>query len=213
MQEYIILFLFIITGYLLGSIPFGYIIAKRKNIDITKQGSGNIGATNVSRSLGPKYALLVAVLDILKALLPIYIASYYISNDWYMLFVIITPMIGHIFPIWLNFKGGKAVSPVLGDGLVPCDGWDCTSDDLTGMVGSIFDLVAFQIVPALAVIGFVIAGIIMITSGGDPAKFNQGKSAMIAIAVGLIIVYLAWAIVKLFIDIIGGAEWTKMFFQ
>ena len=112
MQEYIILFLFIITGYLLGSIPFGYIIAKRKNIDITKQGSGNIGATNVSRSLGPKYALLVAVLDILKALLPIYIASYYISNDWYMLFVIIAPMIGHIFPIWLNFKGGKAVSTV-----------------------------------------------------------------------------------------------------
>ena len=106
-----------------------------------------------------------------------------------------------------------AVSPVSGDGLVPCDGWDCTSDDLTGMVGSIFDLVAFQIVPALAVIGFVIAGIIMITSGGDPAKFNRGKSAMIAIAVGLIIVYLAWAIVKLFIDIIGGAEWTKMFFQ
>ena len=112
MQEYIILLFFIIAGYLLGSIPFGYIIAKKKNIDITKQGSGNIGATNVSRSLGPKYALLVAVLDILKALLPMYIASYYISNDWYMLFVIIAPMIGHIFPIWLNFKGGKAVSTV-----------------------------------------------------------------------------------------------------
>ena len=106
-----------------------------------------------------------------------------------------------------------AVSPVSGDGLVPCDGWDCTSDDLTGMVGSIFDLIAFQIVPALAVIGFVIAGIIMITSGGDPAKFNQGKSAMIAIAVGLIIVYLAWAIVKLFIETIGGEDWTMEFFK
>jgi len=106
-----------------------------------------------------------------------------------------------------------AVSPVLGDGLVPCDGWDCTSDDLTGMVGSIFDLIAFQIVPALAVIGFVVAGIIMITSGGDPAKFNQGKSAMIAIAVGLIIVYLAWAIVELFIEIIGGENWTMEFFK
>ena len=106
-----------------------------------------------------------------------------------------------------------AVSPVLGDGLVPCDGWDCTSDDLTGMVGSIFDLIAFQIVPALAVIGFVIAGIIMITSGGDPAKFNRGKSAMIAIVVGLIIVYLAWAIVKLFIETIGGEDWTMEFFK
>ena len=106
-----------------------------------------------------------------------------------------------------------AVSPVLGDGLVPCDGWDCTSDDLIGMIGSIFDLIAFQIVPALAVIGFVVAGIIMITSGGDPAKFNQGKSAMIAIAVGLIIVYLAWAIVELFIEIIGGENWTMEFFK
>jgi hypothetical protein len=106
-----------------------------------------------------------------------------------------------------------AVSPVLGDGLVPCDGFDCTSDNLTGMVGSVFNFIAFQIVPALAVVGFVIAGIIMITSGGDPGKFNQGKSAMISIAVGLMIVYLAWAIVKLFIDVIGGAEWTKMFFQ
>ena len=106
-----------------------------------------------------------------------------------------------------------AVSPVLGDGLVPCDGWDCTSDDLTGMVGSIFDLIAFQIVPALAVIGFVVAGIIMITSGGDPAKFNRGKSAMLAIAVGLMIVYLAWAIVELFIEIIGGEDWTMEFFK
>ena len=81
------------------------------------------------------------------------------------------------------------------------------------MIGSIFDLIAFQIVPALAVIGFVVAGIIMITSGGDPAKFNQGKSAMIAIAVGLIIVYLAWAIVELFIEIIGGENWTMEFFK
>jgi len=106
-----------------------------------------------------------------------------------------------------------AISPVLGDGLVPCDGWDCTSDDLTGMVGSIFDLIALQIVPALAVIGFVVAGIIMITSGGDPAKFNRGKSAMLAIAVGLMIVYLAWAIVELFIEIIGGEDWTMEFFK
>ncbi|MFA5228347.1 MAG: pilin [Candidatus Paceibacterota bacterium] len=105
------------------------------------------------------------------------------------------------------------VSPVLGEGLVPCDGFDCTSDHLTGMITGIFDLLVLQIVPAIAILGFIIAGIIMMTSGGDPAKFNQGKTAMIAIAVGLVIVYLAWAIVKLFIDVIGGAEWTQMFFE
>jgi glycerol-3-phosphate acyltransferase PlsY len=122
MQEYIILAFFIITGYLLGSIPFGYVIAKIKKIDITKQGSGNTGATNVSRSLGFKYALLVAFLDIFKALLPIYIASYYISNDWHMFFVIIAPMIGHVFSIWLNFRGGKAVSTVFA-AIIYITGW------------------------------------------------------------------------------------------
>ena len=105
------------------------------------------------------------------------------------------------------------VSPVLGDGLVPCSGFDCTFDDLRGMIGGVVNFVLFQIVPVLAIIGFLVSGIIMITSGGDPGKFNQGKTAMIAIAVGLMIAYLAWAIVKLFIDVIGGAEWTKLFFQ
>jgi len=105
------------------------------------------------------------------------------------------------------------VSPVLGDGLVPCSGFDCTFDDLRGMIGGVVNFVLFQIVPVLAIIGFLVSGIIMITSGGDPGKFKQGKTAMIAIAVGLMIAYLAWAIVKLFIDVIGGAEWTKLFFQ
>lgn len=104
------------------------------------------------------------------------------------------------------------VSPVLGDGLVPCDGFDCTSDDLTGMVGDVFNFIAFQLVPFLAIVGFLVAGIIMITSRGNPEKFNQGKSAMVSIAIGLIIVYLAWTIVKVFIDVLGGAEWTKTFF-
>ncbi len=107
------------------------------------------------------------------------------------------------------------VSPVLGaeeGGLVPCDGFDCTSDDLTGMVGDVFNFIAFQLVPFLAIVGFLVAGIIMITSRGNPEKFNQGKSAMVSIAIGLVIIYLAWTIVKVFIDVLGGAEWTKTFF-
>ncbi len=122
MQEYIILSLFIVLGYLFGSIPSGYLIAKRKNIDIRQKGSGNIGATNVSRSLGPKYALLVALLDISKALIPIFLAKMYISSDWQMFFVIIAPMIGHVFPVWLNFKGGKAVSTVVA-AIIAVVGW------------------------------------------------------------------------------------------
>jgi len=106
----LLLIFFIIIGYLSGSIPFGYIISKFKNIDIRKQGSGNIGGTNVGRTLGFKYGLLVGILDVLKAIVPIYIASQYLIIDWQMALVSISPVIGHIFPVWLNFKGGKGVA-------------------------------------------------------------------------------------------------------
>ncbi|MFZ3057537.1 MAG: glycerol-3-phosphate 1-O-acyltransferase PlsY [Minisyncoccales bacterium] len=118
MDQNILLLIFIVLGYFFGSIPFGYIIAKLKKVDIQKQGSGNIGATNVSRVLGFKYAILVGLLDILKVILPAIIAKQYLVNDWYICLAILAPMIGHIFPIWLKFKGGKAVSSVFASMIV-----------------------------------------------------------------------------------------------
>jgi len=111
-NQIILLIIFTILGYLSGSIPFGYLIGKIKNIDVRKQGSGNIGGTNVARNLGFKYGILVGLLDISKAILPIYIASQYLSIDWQMAIVSISPVIGHVFPVWLKFKGGKGVSTV-----------------------------------------------------------------------------------------------------
>ena len=122
MDQNIMLVIFIVLGYLSGSIPFGYIIAKLKHIDIQKQGSGNIGATNVSRALGFKYALLVGLLDILKVVLPAIIAKQYLINDWYICLAILAPVLGHLFPVWLNFKGGKAVSGVFAS-MVVIIGW------------------------------------------------------------------------------------------
>ena len=112
MEQNILLIIFVLWGYFFGSIPFGYLITKLKNIDIRKEGSGNTGATNVSRVLGFKYAVLVGVLDITKAVIPIFVASRYIVNEWYMALVVISPVIGHIFSCWLNFKGGKAISTI-----------------------------------------------------------------------------------------------------
>ncbi|MDD3292607.1 MAG: glycerol-3-phosphate 1-O-acyltransferase PlsY [Candidatus Pacebacteria bacterium] len=111
-NQIILLIIFTILGYLSGSIPFGYLIGKIKNIDVRKQGSGNIGGTNVARNLGFKYGILVGLLDISKAILPIYIASQYLIIDWQMAIVSISPVIGHVFPVWLKFKGGKGVSTV-----------------------------------------------------------------------------------------------------
>jgi len=112
MNQNILLIIFITLGYFFGSIPFGYIIAKFKGINIQKQGSGNTGATNVSRVLGFRYAILVGLLDVLKVIIPIIIAKYYLLNEWYISLVIIATIMGHLFPIWLKFKGGKAVSSI-----------------------------------------------------------------------------------------------------
>jgi acyl phosphate:glycerol-3-phosphate acyltransferase len=112
MNQIILLILFVLLGYFLGSIPFGYIIAKFKKIDIRKEGSGATGGTNVARTIGFKYGILVGFLDVFKAIIPIYIANMYLTQNWQMALVSISPVIGHIFPVWLNFKGGKGVSTV-----------------------------------------------------------------------------------------------------
>jgi glycerol-3-phosphate acyltransferase PlsY len=122
MQNQLILLILIVVSYLCGSIPFGYLISKTKNIDIRKQGSGNIGATNVSRFLGLKYAILVGVLDVAKAVLPIYIGSLFFNPGWEMAIISIAPVIGHIFPVWLKFKGGKGVSVIFAS-IIMVMGW------------------------------------------------------------------------------------------
>ena len=94
-----------------------------------------------------------------------------------------------------------------GTGLVKCGnegGTPCTFNDLFTMVGTVIDFILYTIVPALAAFGFVMAAIIMMTSNGDPGKFKQGKDAMFAIAIGLIIIYLAWFIVDSFVKFLMG---------
>ncbi|MCX6760805.1 MAG: glycerol-3-phosphate 1-O-acyltransferase PlsY [Candidatus Nealsonbacteria bacterium] len=108
------LFLLLFFGYLLGSIPSGYLISKRKGVDIRKVGSGNIGGTNVSRAFGLKWGVIVGVLDIFKGVIPAYLAIHYLSSDWQMALVAVSPVLGHIFPVWIKFKGGKGVATSAG---------------------------------------------------------------------------------------------------
>jgi len=108
------LILLIIFGYLFGSISFSYLIPKAKGIDIRKIGSGNVGGTNVIRALGLKFGLLATILDLLKAVIPVYLATRFLLFDWQIALVAITPVFGHIFPVWLNFKGGKGVGSTVG---------------------------------------------------------------------------------------------------
>ncbi|MDD4661775.1 MAG: glycerol-3-phosphate 1-O-acyltransferase PlsY [Candidatus Pacebacteria bacterium] len=109
-MNFYVLFL---LAYLIGSIPFGYLAGKINKINIKKVGSGSTGATNVSRFLGVKWAVLVALLDISKAGIPIYMAFSYLNSEWQIALIAIITIIGHIFPVWLKFKGGKGVSTLV----------------------------------------------------------------------------------------------------
>ncbi|OHB85015.1 MAG: acyl-phosphate glycerol 3-phosphate acyltransferase [Planctomycetes bacterium RBG_19FT_COMBO_48_8] len=109
----------IITAYLLGSIPFGLLIAKAHGKDIRSIGSGNIGATNVSRALGRKWAYFCFVLDVLKGLIPMLATMLITEPDsvltlWLWLAVGCAAILGHIFPIYVKFKGGKGVATSFG---------------------------------------------------------------------------------------------------
>ena len=109
-------FLFITFFYLIGSIPFALILTKLLGHgDIRDIGSGNVGATNVLRT-GNKYlAFTVLFLDIFKGVLPFIILSYlYDANILHSIFLCHFAILGHIFPVWLKFKGGKGVATYLG---------------------------------------------------------------------------------------------------
>ncbi|MFA5271966.1 MAG: glycerol-3-phosphate 1-O-acyltransferase PlsY [Candidatus Omnitrophota bacterium] len=112
MQKTIFLFL----SYILGSVPFGLIVVYLvKGIDIRKFGSGNIGATNVVRVVGKKWGILVFVLDFLKGFFPPFAAKFFLPADNYIyISIAILSVLGHIFPVFLKFKGGKGVATSIG---------------------------------------------------------------------------------------------------
>ena len=125
-MTYIIFATLIVAAYLFGSIPFGLIIARVHGKDLRSIGSGNIGATNVSRALGRKWASFCFLLDVLKGLVPTLAAkpltqplpdmldAEKIILLWLWLTVGCAAILGHIFPIYLKFKGGKGVATSLG---------------------------------------------------------------------------------------------------
>ena len=107
------LFLIILISYLFGSIPFGLLLTKiflKK--DIREIGSGNIGATNVLRAGNKILGYSTLILDILKAVLPILYIKFFMND--YLYISALSIFIGHVFPIWLKFKGGKGVASYLG---------------------------------------------------------------------------------------------------
>jgi len=108
------LLLVIALSYLCGAIPTGVLIARRQGVDVRKVGSGNIGATNVARSLGKKAGLLTLLGDALKGLLPVLVVRFLDLGDTSLACAAVAAFLGHLFSPFLGFSGGKGVATGLG---------------------------------------------------------------------------------------------------
>ena len=143
-----------IFAFLLGSIPFGVIVSRAKGVDIFSVGSGNIGATNVIRAVGPVLGIFVFVLDVLKGFIPGLLAHFFIKDQpfgidgqtWSFILGSIA-IVGHMFSPWIRFKGGKGIATGLGAMLA--------SIPLTGLLALVV------MIPVTAVSGFVSLGSII----------------------------------------------------
>jgi glycerol-3-phosphate acyltransferase PlsY len=100
-----------VLAYLVGSISFGLLLASEQGVDLRSIGSGNIGATNVGRALGKSTGRKVMLLDMLKGFIPVALARWVFDLSWPWITVIgIVAVLGHVFPIWHGFRGGKGAA-------------------------------------------------------------------------------------------------------
>jgi glycerol-3-phosphate acyltransferase PlsY len=117
-----VLWLLVLAGYLLGSIPFGYLLVRvQSGGDIRAMGSGNIGATNVARTAGWPVGAATLVLDGAKGFFGVWLAGHFSDgNIRFMMYAGLAAILGHIVPVWLKFSGGKGVATALGVFLAIC---------------------------------------------------------------------------------------------
>jgi glycerol-3-phosphate acyltransferase PlsY len=109
--------LMLVLAFVVGSIPTGVIVARAKGVDLRKVGSGNIGATNVSRALGRKWATLVLLVDAGKGALPVLLLDRLFHDPWLPALGGLFAVLGQVFSIFLRGRGGKGVATSLGAGL------------------------------------------------------------------------------------------------
>lgn len=103
-----------VAAYLLGSVPSGFIFGRLVGVDVRRTGSGNIGATNVARVLGKGVGLLTLIADVAKGLVPVLLARWLSMEDWLIAGIAAAAFLGHLYPVFLRFQGGKGVATALG---------------------------------------------------------------------------------------------------
>jgi len=183
----------LIGAYLLGSIPFGLIVARlAAGVDVRRAGSGNIGATNVLRAAGKGWAVLTLLADVLKGVLPVLAAAaWWPGQSGPACGAGLAAFLGHCFPVWLGFKGGKGVATALGvflalspaaAGLAALVFLGAVAATRTVSVGSMSS--ALSLIPILAwldrpgaVIGLaaVVAGVVVLRHKDNLVRLKRGE--------------------------------------
>jgi glycerol-3-phosphate acyltransferase PlsY len=184
---------FLVLGYLCGSVPFGLVLTRAAGLgDIRGIGSGNIGATNVLRTGNKTLAAATVLLDGLKGVIPVLVAASF--GQTAMLCTGLAALLGHLFPVWLRFKGGKGVATGLGVllgtflpvGLIACAAW--ASMARLSRYSSLAALAAFAAAPLaalvfgrwhLAVLALVLAALVFWKHRGNIARLRAGTEPRI----------------------------------
>jgi len=170
-----------ILGYFIGAIPFGLVIGKMAGVDVRLQGSKNIGATNVSRILGKKLGFCTLVCDCLKGFLPMVVTAAVFGEQPGREFIValtgIMTVVGHMFPVYLKFRGGKGVATGLGVFLY------------LAPVAVLFSLLVF--LAAVALSGFVSMGSLLSSASIVLWAYLLGASRLTVIAAAVVAI-LIW---------------------
>ena len=170
-------FVLVMLGFWLGAIPFGYLIARARGVDIREHGSGNIGATNVTRVLGTTAGAIVLVLDALKGVVPVWYALRASPDPWTVIAAGGAAIAGHCFSPFLGFRGGKGVATSFGVFLM-------LAPDATLVAAAVFGVVLqLTKVPALGSLAGIAALAILQLVGGHT------ECAVLAVATLLLLLY------------------------
>jgi glycerol-3-phosphate acyltransferase PlsY len=176
----------LLLAYLIGSVPFGLLAGKLKGVDIRKEGSGNIGTTNVFRICGKGLGFAVFVFDVLKGLVPVLLGKHFFGESEGLVPILcgVAAILGHNFPVWLKFKGGKGIATSAGvlGGLLP---WALLFAFVTW-------LLAFAVTRYVSVASILAAVSLPITVGIQTFLLSNTRPVayfIFALAIGLLAVW------------------------
>jgi glycerol-3-phosphate acyltransferase PlsY len=177
--------IFLPFAYLLGSIPFGYLIVKmREGRDIRASGSGNIGATNVARTAGPVAGVVTLLLDLAKGYAAVWlVGSLTKQHIASMVAAAVVVVLGHMFPVWLKFKGGKGVATGVGALVLIC--WPAVAGALVVwiVVVAIWRYVSLGSIIAAAALPLLTYGLYAARPEVQPPAVSIGTTLMAAMII------------------------------